>query len=114
LKLRGEKTEVFAGDSTNTGNKMPDSQSPADHRGRRDNLENASFELLYDEDLLMEQILENLNTTPLGQVLKKIAMLPEVRRDKVLKVRRQITDGSYNLNEGLDIALDRVLEELTT
>ncbi|MHC4863029.1 MAG: hypothetical protein ACYTEX_03020 [Planctomycetota bacterium] len=61
----------------------------------------------------MEQILENINTTPIGQVLKRIASLPEVRRRKVLDVRRQLTDGKYDLNQRLDIALDRVLEDLT-
>jgi hypothetical protein len=66
------------------------------------------------EDLIMEQILENLNTTPIGQVLKRIASLPEIRKDKVLGVRRQLTDGKYDVNERLDIALDKVLEELTT
>ena len=67
-----------------------------------------------DEDLLMEQILENINTTPIGQVLKKIASLPEVRKEKILDVRRQLTEGKYNLNERLDVALDKVLEDLTT
>jgi hypothetical protein len=67
-----------------------------------------------DEDFIMEQILENLNTTPIGQVLNKIASLPEVRKEKVLDVRRQISEGKYELNERLDVALDRVLEELTT
>ncbi len=67
-----------------------------------------------DEDLLMEQILENINTTPLGQVLKKIALLPEVRKDKILGVRRQLTEGKYDLNARLDVALDKVLEDLTT
>jgi len=67
-----------------------------------------------DEDLLMERILENINTTPIGQVLKKIASLPEIRKEKVLEVRRQLTEGRYNLNGRLDIALDRVLEDLTT
>lgn len=67
-----------------------------------------------EDDLLMEQILENINTTPLGQVLQKIACLPEVRRKKVLDVRRRINKGEYKLNERLDIALDRVLEDLTT
>jgi len=67
-----------------------------------------------DEDLLMEQILENINTTPIGQVLKTITSLPDVRKEKVLKVRRQLTEGKYSLNERLDIALDRVLEDLTT
>ncbi len=66
-----------------------------------------------EDDLLMEQILENISTTPLGQVLKKIACLPEVRRKKVLDVRRRINKGEYGLDERLNIALDRVLEDLT-
>ena len=69
---------------------------------------------ILDEDLLMEQILENINTTPIGQVLKKIALLPEVRKEKILDVRQQLTEGKYNLNERLDVALDKVLEDLTT
>ena len=67
-----------------------------------------------DEDLVMEQILDNINTTPIGQVLKKIASLPEVRKEKVLNLRRQITEGEYDLNERLDVAVDKVLEQLTT
>ena len=66
------------------------------------------------QDLVMEQILENINTTPIGQVLKKIASLPEVRKEKVLDLRRQITKGEYDLNERLDVAVDKVLEQLTT
>ena len=50
--------------------------------------------------------------TPLGQVLKKIASLPEVRRQKVLHLRRQITEGKYDLSDRLDMALDKVLEDL--
>ena len=88
-----------------------DSNSRFDDEARRMDIEN--FELMTDEDVLMEQILANINTTPIGQVLKKIAVLPEVRKEKVLDVRRQITEGRYNLNERLDAALDRVLEELT-
>jgi hypothetical protein len=66
-----------------------------------------------DDDLLMEHILENINTTPIGQVLKKIALLPEVRKEKVLDVRRQLIEGKYDLNERLNIALDKVIEDLT-
>ncbi len=67
-----------------------------------------------DKDLIMEQILENINHTPLGQVLKKIASLPEVRQQKVLRLRRQITAGKYDLTERLDEVLDKVLEDLIT
>ena len=66
-----------------------------------------------DKDLMMEQILENINTTPIGQVLKRIASLPEVRKEKVLDVRRQLTEGRYDLNGRLDVAVDKFLEHLT-
>ncbi|MFQ5772688.1 MAG: flagellar biosynthesis anti-sigma factor FlgM [bacterium] len=67
-----------------------------------------------DEDLIMEQILENLDTTPIGKVLKRIASLPEVRKQKVLDVRRRLTEGKYDLSKRLDVAIDKVLEDLTT
>ncbi len=69
--------------------------------------------LAHDTDVVMEQILDNINTTPIGQVLRKIASLPEVRKEKVLDVRRQLTEGKYDLDERLDVALDKVLEYLT-
>ena len=83
-----------------------------EHQDRQSEL--ISKNLTSDDDLIMEQILENINSTPIGQVLKKIAMLPEIRKEKVLNVRSQLTKGEYDLNERLDIALDKVLEELTT
>jgi len=67
-----------------------------------------------NDDLIMEKILENISTTPVGQVLKRIASLPEIRREKILDVRRQLTEGKYDLNGRLDIAVDKVLEDLTT
>jgi len=67
-----------------------------------------------DEDMMMEQILQNIHTTPIGQLLRKIASLPEVRQEKILDVRRQLTEGNYDLNERLDVAIDRVLEKLTS
>ncbi len=72
-----------------------------------------SEEMLAEQDLLMEEIINNLNNTPVGQVLKKLAALPEVRQQKVLNVREQLTSGNYDLSERLDVVLDKVLEELT-
>ncbi len=69
--------------------------------------------LAHDKDVVMEQILNNINTTPIGQVLRKIASLPEVRKEKVLDVRQRLTEGNYDLDERLDVALDKVLEYLT-
>lgn len=115
VRLRVGKTEVsalalFAGCFS-----MPDfdfkdfSQRP----NRDNNASELSEEMLAEQDLLMEEIIDNLNNTPIGQVLKKLAALPEVRQQKILNLRQQLTSGSYDLSERLDVVLDKVLEELT-
>jgi len=81
---------------------MPNSNSK-----RRFNRENVHFNtgrgnLAPDEDMIMEQILENIHTTPIGQLLRKIASLPEVRQEKILDVRQKLTEGKYDLSERLD------------
>jgi len=88
-----------------------DANGAPEHHLCRRGPENDKLNL--DEDLLMEQILENIHNTPLGQVLKKIASLPEVRQQKILRVRRQLTEGNYDLNHRLDAALEKVLHDLT-
>ncbi len=64
-------------------------------------------------DVLMERILENLNVTSQEEVLKRIASLPDIRRGKVLSIRRHITDGTYEVADRLDGAMDRILEAIT-
>jgi len=59
-----------------------------------------------------ERFLENINSTPIGSLLKIIASLPEVRYEKIATIRRQLNDGRYNIGDSLDEAIDRVLEEL--
>jgi hypothetical protein len=92
---------------------MSDFDSTDRFERRNMQAESEDKSLAAEQDLLMEQILENINTTPIGQVLKKIASLPEVRREKVLNVRQQLTNGRYDLGERLDFVLDKVLEDLT-
>ena len=65
-------------------------------------------------DMLAEELLHNINTTPIGRLLKQIAEMPEIRQEKVSNVRNQLKRGEYDMNERLDLALDRVLEELIT
>lgn len=92
---------------------MLDFDSKSRFKGQNHKVNPVEDSLAPDKDLIMEQILENLNTTPIGKVLKKIASLPEVRKEKVLDVRQQLTEGKYEFNEHLDVALDKVLEDLT-
>jgi len=61
----------------------------------------------------MEHILENMNTTPPEEVLKRITSLPPNRQGKVLDIRRQIGDGTYEVADRLDTVIDRVLEAIT-
>jgi hypothetical protein len=86
--------------------------NPSEASEATNDFDSAFDGLTLDDDLLMEQILENMNNTPIGQVLKKIASLPDARRQKVLRVRRQLTEGRYELNERLDLALEKVLDDL--
>jgi hypothetical protein len=79
---------------------------------RQNNLEPLFDEMTANDDLLMEEILENMNNTPIGQVLKTIAVLPEVSRQKVLRVRRELTEGKYDFNDRLDSVLEKVLDDL--
>lgn len=44
--------------------------------------------------------------------LQIIHSLPAVRREKILEVRRLLLADGYDLEERLDIALDRLLEDL--
>ncbi len=92
---------------------MPEFEINSRFRSQKGQVNPAEKKSAPEEDLLMEEILENLNTTPMGQVLKRIASLPEVRKDKVLNVRRQLSNGKYELNERLNVVLDKVLEDLT-
>ena len=55
---------------------MSDFDSNRRFNGQNRQVDTVDDNLAPDKDLIMEQILENLNTTPIGKVLKKIATLP--------------------------------------
>jgi len=92
---------------------MPDVRSSDKHEAGEGRFGKAPDQWALGDDVLMETILENIHTTPIGQVLKRIGELPEVRRGKVLNLRRRLDEGSYDIDDRLDAALDRVLEDLT-
>jgi hypothetical protein len=70
-------------------------------------------EITPDKDLLMEQILDGLRATPQREVLKRIAILPDIRRGKVVNIRRQLTVGTYKVAGRLDRVIDRILAIIT-
>ena len=86
---------------------------PTDRRKPQDARYDQGCDTSPDGDVLMEHILENMNTTPPEEVLKRITSLPNIRRGKVLDIRRQLTEGTYEVAGRLDRAIDRVLEAIT-
>jgi negative regulator of flagellin synthesis FlgM len=45
-------------------------------------------------------------------MLDGISRLPEIRHEKVEEIRRQIAAGVYESPEKLELALDRLLDEI--
>ncbi|MFZ0034109.1 MAG: flagellar biosynthesis anti-sigma factor FlgM [Sedimentisphaerales bacterium] len=44
--------------------------------------------------------------------LQKIHSLPSVRKKKILEVREQLIEGTYDIDKRLNAVLDRLLEDL--
>ncbi|OQY04579.1 MAG: hypothetical protein B6I25_06740 [Planctomycetales bacterium 4572_13] len=65
-----------------------------------------------ETDVLVEKLFDSMQCSPLGRLLKVISSLPEVRAEKVEHARRQIEQPDECLESKMDLALDRVLEEL--
>lgn len=91
--------------------KMVNMNSKDRFDGQIENIESVHSQT-EDMDVMMEEILQNINSTPIGQVIKKIASLPEVRQEKIIDVRGKLNNGCYDLNQRLDIALEKVLDDL--
>ena len=65
-----------------------------------------------ETDVLVEKLFDSMQCSPLGRLLKVISTLPEVRVEKVEHARRQVQQSDECLESKMDLALDRVLEEL--
>ena len=49
-----------------------------------------------------------------ARLLEKVASLPKARREKILAVRYQLDTGKYSIDERLNVATDRLIENLIT
>jgi len=85
---------------------------PANRRKSQEARNDQGRDTSPDGDVLMEQILEDLSTTSQEEALKQIASLPRTRQDKVLDIRRQLAEGTYEVADRLDRAIERVLETI--
>jgi negative regulator of flagellin synthesis FlgM len=56
---------------------------------------------------------DQVEISPLGRMLDGISRLPEVRHEKVEEIRAQIASGVYETPEKLELALDRMIDEMS-
>lgn len=56
---------------------------------------------------------DHVEISPLGQMLDGISRLPEIRHEKVEEIRSQIASGTYETPAKLEMALDRMIDELS-
>ncbi|GIW88077.1 MAG: hypothetical protein KatS3mg108_2401 [Isosphaeraceae bacterium] len=56
---------------------------------------------------------DRVEISPIGRMLDGVARLPEIRHERVEEIRRQIAAGVYETPEKLEIALERLIDELS-
>jgi negative regulator of flagellin synthesis FlgM len=47
-----------------------------------------------------------------ADLISRVSELPDIREGRVAELKRQIASGAYDTDQKLDIALDRMLEEI--
>jgi negative regulator of flagellin synthesis FlgM len=55
---------------------------------------------------------DQLDISPQADLVSRIRDLPDIRADRVASIRAEIESGSYDTDAKLDVALDRLLDEI--
>lgn len=57
-------------------------------------------------------IQDELQISDAARLLDRVGDVPEVRQDRIDQIRAEIAEGSYETQEKLDIAIERLLDEI--
>ncbi len=57
-------------------------------------------------------ISDQLDISAAGQLADRLSEIPDMRQDRVDALRAAIASGTYETNEKLSVALDRLLDEI--
>ena len=55
---------------------------------------------------------DRLEISDAARVAARLNEVPDIRQDRVAEVRAAIADGTYETDEKLDLAIDRLLDEI--
>jgi negative regulator of flagellin synthesis FlgM len=58
------------------------------------------------------QIKDELEISAAAQLAEQARAMPEIRQDRVAAIRAQIAEGRYETPEKLEIAVERLLDEI--
>ena len=56
---------------------------------------------------------DELEISPEAEFVSEVRDIPDIRADRVAEVRAQITSGVYETSEKLDMAVGRLLDEIS-
>jgi negative regulator of flagellin synthesis FlgM len=59
-----------------------------------------------------EQIRDEVNISDAASLVDQARNTPDVRQERIDAIRAQIAEGTYETPEKLDVALDRLLDEI--
>jgi len=55
---------------------------------------------------------DRLDISEAGRIASQMAEIPEIRADRVADIRAALANGTYETFDKLDVALDRLLDEI--
>lgn len=57
-------------------------------------------------------IADEVEISDAARLVEQVQQMPDIREDRVAAVRQQIADGTYETNDKLNLALERLLDEI--
>lgn len=58
------------------------------------------------------QIADEVDISEAARLVEQVQQMPEMRGDRVEAVRRQIAEGTYETRDKLNVAIERLLDEI--
>jgi hypothetical protein len=58
-------------------------------------------------------ISDNIQSAKTAPMVQEVVLLRKISSVKVIRIRRQLTCGTYDLDERLDAVLERILDDIT-
>jgi negative regulator of flagellin synthesis FlgM len=55
---------------------------------------------------------DRLDISEAGQIQSRMAEIPDIRADRVQEIRSALLNGTYETDEKLDVAVERLLDEI--